>query len=228
MVGADTSDFFTALDEREAGLAITRGWPATARRLYDQFQVSVAFVPGKRLLGGMLELLMHCHHLVAVEDARLGWPEVTLPVLPGMEGGHWPFRRAPREHRPRLLRMLLTGETVRARDALGWLVDHAGPMDQALRSAWTLAMAGERAVPRRALESGRIEGVTADTAGIPEPGGEAEAQVRRAFLACIDEACRANAAEALEVQARHAAAFLASPACRAGRVGAERARVMNA
>ena len=228
MVGADTSDFFTALDDREAGLAITRGWPSTARRLHDQFQVSVAFVPGKRLLGGMLELLMHCHHLVAVEDARLGWPEVTLPVVPGMEGCHWPIRRAPREHRPRLLRMLLTGETVRASDALGWLVDHAGPMDQALRTAWTLALAGERAVPRRVLESGRIEGVTADTAGIPEPGSEAEAQVRRAFLACIDESCRASAAEALEIQARHAAEFLASPACRAGRVGAERARVMNA
>ncbi|HKQ58363.1 MAG TPA: enoyl-CoA hydratase/isomerase family protein, partial [Candidatus Eisenbacteria bacterium] len=138
MVGADTSDFFAALDDREAGLAITRGWPGTARRLHDQFQVSIGFVPGKRLLGGMLELLMHCHHLVAVEDARLGWPEVTLPVVPGMEGCHWPFRRAPREHRPRLLRMLLTGETVRARDAVGWLVDHAASMEQALRTAWTL------------------------------------------------------------------------------------------
>ena len=227
MVGADTSDFFSALDDVEAGLAITRGWPATGRRLHDQFEVSVGFLPGKRLLGGMLELLMHCHHLVAVEDARVGWPEVTLPVVPGMEGCHWPFRRAPREHWPRLLRMLLTGETVRARDALGWLVDHAAPLDQALRTAWTLAMAGGRAVPRRALEPGRLEGVTANTAGLPEPGSEGEAQVRRAFVRCIEEACRASAAEALEVQARHAAEFLASPVCHAGRVGAERARTMG-
>ncbi len=228
MVGADTADFFTALDDVEAGLAITRGWPATARRLHDEFAVSVGFVPGKRLLGGMLELLMHCHHLVAVDDARLGWPEVSLPVVPGMEGCHWPFRRAPREQWPRLLRMLLTGETVRAREAVGWLADHAGSMEEALRTAWTLAMAGERAVPRRTVEAGRLDGVTADTAGTPEPGSTGEAEVRRAFLRCIEDSCHASAAEALDVQARHAADFLASPACRAGRVGAERARTMSA
>ncbi|MGH7730189.1 MAG: hypothetical protein ACRENJ_02965 [Candidatus Eiseniibacteriota bacterium] len=228
MVGADTAEFFTALDDVEAGLAITRGWPATARRLHDGFAVSVALVPGKRLLGGMLELFMHCHHLVAVEDARLGWPEVTLPVVPGMEGCHWPFRRAPRESWPRLLRMLLTGETVRAGEAVGWLADHSGTMDEALRAAWTLAIAGERAVRRRALEGGRLEGVAADLAGIPEPAGAGEVDVRRAFLRCIEDSCRADAAEALAVQARHAADFLASPACRAGRVGAERTRTMSA
>ena len=97
LVGADTADFFSALDDIEERLAITSGWPATARRLHDDFAVSVGFVPRKRLLGGMLELLMNCHPLVAVEDARLGWPEVSLPVVPGMEGCHWPFRRAPRD-----------------------------------------------------------------------------------------------------------------------------------
>ena len=171
---------------------------------------------------------MHCHHLVAVEDARLGWPEVSLPVVPGMEGCHWAFRRAPRETWPRLLRMLLTGETVRAREAVGWLADHAGPMEEALRAAWTLAIAGERAVRRRAVEAGSLEGVTADLAGVPESGGTGEAEVRRAFLRCIEDSCRASLAEALMVQARHAADFLASPACRAGRVGAERTRTMSA
>ena len=224
MVGADTSDFFAPLDDVEAGLAITRGWPATARRLHEGFAVSVGFVGGKRLLGGMLELLMHCHHLVAVDDARLGWPEVTLPVVPGMEGCHWPFRRSPRDAWPRLVRMLLTAETVRARDAVGWLTDHAAPMDEALRTAWTLAMAGERAVPRRQVEAGSLDGVIADLAGLPEPGNADEAEVRRAFLRCIEDSCRARADDALMVQARHAAEFLSSPACRAGRVGAERAR----
>jgi enoyl-CoA hydratase/carnithine racemase len=227
MVGADTADFFAALDDVEQGLAITRGWPATARRFYDEFEVSVGFVPGKRLLGGMLELLMHCHHLVAVDDARLGWPEVTLPVVPGMEGCHWPFRRAPREQWGRLTRMLLTGETVRARDAVGWLADHAAPMDEALKHAWALASGEARGDRRRPLEAGRLEGVTTHMAGLPEPSSTTERDVRTAFLACIDASCRATAAEALELQARHAAEFLASPVCRAGRVGAERARVMT-
>ncbi|HZD05978.1 MAG TPA: hypothetical protein VE173_13790, partial [Longimicrobiales bacterium] len=139
MVGADTGDFFDALEDVEAGLAITRGWSRTARRLHEDFLVSVAMVPGKRCLGGMLELLLHCHHVVAVEDARLGWPEVTLPVVPGMEGCHWPLRRAPREAWPRLLEMLLTGRPVAAREAVGWLIDAAGPLEEAVRMAWALA-----------------------------------------------------------------------------------------
>ena len=47
------------------------------------------------------------------------------------------------------------------------------------------------------------------------------------FIQCIADSCHASASEALMVQARHAAEFLASPACRAGRVGAERARTMS-
>jgi enoyl-CoA hydratase/carnithine racemase len=175
----------------------------------------------------MLELLMHCHHLVAVEDARLGWPEVTLPVVPGMEGCHWPFRRAPHAEWGRLMRMLLTGETVRARDAVGWLADHAGPMDESLRAAWTLASGGAGAAKRRQLESGRLEGVTTHTAGLPEATSAAEREVRSAFIACIEDACHATASDALTIQAKHAAEFLASPACRTGRVGAERARTMT-
>ena len=95
MVGADTSEFFPALERRRGGRrASPSGWSRTARRLHDEFAISVGFVNGKRCLGGMLELLMHCHYLVAVDDAALGMPEVTLPVVPGMEGCHWPFRKA--------------------------------------------------------------------------------------------------------------------------------------
>ena len=68
---------------------MSRRWSATARRLHDEFAVSVGVVNGKRCLGGMLELMMHCHVLIAVEGAQLGMPEVTLPVVPGMEGCHW-------------------------------------------------------------------------------------------------------------------------------------------
>ena len=67
----------------------------------------------------MLELMMHCHYLVAVEDADLGFPEVTLPVIPGMEGCHWPFRKADAEHRPKLLRLLLEGRSIRATETVG-------------------------------------------------------------------------------------------------------------
>ena len=97
LVGADTSNFFPALEDTDAGFAVSNDWSKTARRLNDEFAVSVGFINGKRCLGGMLELMSHCHYLVAVDDAAMGFPEVTLPVVPGMEGCHWPFRRTDGE-----------------------------------------------------------------------------------------------------------------------------------
>jgi enoyl-CoA hydratase/carnithine racemase len=227
MVGADTADFFPTLTDVNAGLAITRGWPTTARRLHDDFEVSVAFINGKRCLGGMLEMAVHCHFVVAVEDARFGWPEVTLPVVPGMEGCHWPFRRARREDWPRLAHLLLSGEPVRAKDSVGWLIDAALPMEPALATAWSLAT-GRGGPVRRGFEAGRLEGVSADVAGLGAPDGPLTGAARAAIAACIRDACGATAAEALDVQAKHAAEFLASPACREGRVGADFTRTMTA
>jgi enoyl-CoA hydratase/carnithine racemase len=228
MVGADTADFFGALDDLEAGLAITNGWSRTARRLHDEFEVSVAFVGGKRCLGGMLELLMHCHFLVAVEDARLGWPEVTLPVVPGMEGCHWPFRRAPRERWPRLAHALLSGEPVRARDGVGWLLDAAAPMDEALRTTWAIASGAEHGIARRPCETDALRGVPVDGSGLAPAEDALTDAGRAAIAACVAKSCATSAAEALPLQAKLAAEFLASKACREGRVGAEAARVLSA
>jgi hypothetical protein len=85
MTGADTADFYPALENQIEGMNISRNWSLTARRLNDEFEVSSGLINGKRCMGGMLELMMHCHYLLAVEDAVLGMPEVTLPVVPGME-----------------------------------------------------------------------------------------------------------------------------------------------
>ena len=42
-----------------------------ANRFNDEFAVSVAFVSDKRVLGGMLELVTHCHYVVAAEGTNL-------------------------------------------------------------------------------------------------------------------------------------------------------------
>jgi len=225
MVGADTGEFFAALEGLDAGLAITRSWSATARRLWADFDVSVAVVPGKRCLGGMLELLMHAHHLVAAEDARLGWPEVTLPVVPGMEACHWPLRRAPAVERPRVLEMLLTGRPVRARDGVGWLLDVAAPLEEALSRAWSLANAeGSEAEPLRGLEEAAMVDVLSLAPELDESDGPAMEAGREAIRACVLASCSVPAGEALEVQARQAAEFLAGPVVRTGAVGAEYTR----
>jgi enoyl-CoA hydratase/carnithine racemase len=227
MVGADTSDFFSALENFEDGYRITSGWPATARRLNDEFAVSVGFVNGKRCLGGMLELLIHCHYLVAVDDAQLGWPEVTLPVVPGMEGCHWPFRKANSDHWPKLLRLLLTGRPARATDALGWLVDYAGPLDQAIQTAWKVASSSDHGLQQRTVEGGALKKIPTDVGDLPAADSPAMEAARAAIIECMQQACALPLSEALEVQAKRSADFLASATCREGQVGAEYTRTMS-
>ncbi|NIM48989.1 MAG: hypothetical protein GTN62_04065 [Gemmatimonadales bacterium] len=226
MVGADTSDFFPALEKVEEGSRISSGWSRTARRLNDEFEISIGFVGGKRCLGGMLELLMHCHYLVAVEGSELGMPEVTLPVVPGMEGCHWPFRKTRPDHWPRVLELLLSGRSVQASEAVGWLVDHVGPMDDALQMAWKLATKGDHRVSRRAVESSALDGIPKELPGLPAADAPGTEAARRAIVACIDDACHTTLAEALTAQAKHSAEFMLSSACREGRIGAEYTRTM--
>ncbi len=227
MIGADTADFFPALEDEEVGVRVSRGWSRTARRLHEEFEVSVGFVNGKRCRGGFLELLAHCHFLVAVEGAELGFPEVTLPVVPGMEGCHWPLRRVGAEDRGRILELLLTGRFVKAADAVGWLVDFAGPMDDALRVAWGLASGRDVGVARRPLAEGPVTEPLPEMAGLAPAGSPGAEAARQAIFRTVRESLEASLPEALEVQARHSAAFLASEWCREGQVGAEYARTMR-
>ncbi|HUU44813.1 MAG TPA: enoyl-CoA hydratase-related protein [Acidobacteriota bacterium] len=226
MVGADISEFFGALENTDKGFEIASEWSRTARRLRDEFAVSVGFVNGKRCLGGFLELLMHCRYLIAVEDADLGMPEVTLPVVPGMEGCHWSFRKAPAEHWPKLTRLLLEGTPVKAREATGWLVDYAGPLEEALQTVWNVAGDGDHGLRERPVQEGAFDGIPKEISGLPETGGAAVTEARGAIMRCIQEACQATLSEALEVQARHSAAFMASKLCRKGQIGAEYTKTM--
>ena len=226
MIGADVSEFFPAVEEEEEGFRISAGWSRTARRLDEEFQVSVGVVNGKRCLGGMLELLMHCHYLVAVDGAQLGMPEVTLPVVPGMEGCHWPFRKARPDDWGKVLTLLLSGQAVRAKEAVGWLIDYAGSLEETLGMAWTLASGGEGGLPRRAVEDGVLAGVPTDVPGLPEADGEMGRAARTAMVECIQGACGSTLSEALELQARHSAAFMTSKACKRGEIGAQYTKTM--
>jgi enoyl-CoA hydratase/carnithine racemase/3-hydroxyacyl-CoA dehydrogenase len=230
MVGADTAEFYPALSDASAGARLSAEWSRTARRLEEDFEVSVGFVNGKRCLGGMLELMVHCHYLVALGDASLGFPEVTLPVVPGMEGCHWTFRKAPREAWPKIAAMLLSGAPMKAKDAVGWLVDAAGPMDVALEAAWALASGSSSSKAtspkRRVVEKGALSGVPRDAAGLPEAEGGVAA-ARTAIMDCIQKSCGVPLAEALEVQSKISGDFMTSKECRAGRVGQEYARTME-
>jgi len=227
MVGADTSEFFPALDDARAGQALAEQWTATARRLHAGFKVSVGVISGKRCLGGMLELVTHCHYVVAVNGAQLGMPEVTLPVVPGMEGCHWTFRKARRQDWPKLLQLLLSGRPVKAEESVGWLADFAGPIDAVLGTAWALASeSGKATVARRVVDERALEGIPTDVSGLPASGSPATDAARKAILDCVRASCGASLADALGIQARHSAEFMKTSACRKGRIGTEYGRTM--
>src|SRR5205814_10649894 len=62
-------------------------------------------------LGGGLELALACNYRIAVDDARLGFPEVMLGLHPGLGG----TVRLPRLINPlEAMTMMLTGRTLRA------------------------------------------------------------------------------------------------------------------
>lgn len=219
LVGADTAEFFPAFDDPVIGFEVSSGWSKTARRLAEAFDTSIAVVDGKRCLGGMLELLLHCDYLLAVEDSALGFPEVTLPVVPGMEGCHWPFRRTEAESWPRVAELLLSGRSVRAAEAEGWLIDRAGSLDEMLRTAWTLASGEGTDVARRPMNQGPLSTLH-DAIAAPEPVGDRTADAaRKAIYDTIVAATGVPLADALEVQSQHSAEFFATEACRGGVVG---------
>jgi len=227
LVGADTSDFYPALEDEAKGLEISQKWSATARRLNDDFAVSVGFVNGKRALGGMLELLMHCHYLVADEGARLGMPEVTLPVVPGMEGCHWPFRKTDASSWPKVMELLLTGKQVKAPDAIGWLIDYAGPTDDVLKTVASILTGGDHGLKMRPLEDGALSGLPKDGAGFAASEDPAAEAAKAAILATVIESTGRKLSEALEAQAKHSAGFMSSKYCQKGAIGTAYTKTMK-
>jgi enoyl-CoA hydratase/carnithine racemase len=218
LVGADTTNFYPGIAEVEKAVEISRIWSTTARRLAAEFATSIGFVNGKRCLGGLLELLQHCHYVVALETAELGLPEVTLPVVPGMEGCHWMFRKSAQEHWGKLLSMMLEGKAVKASDGVGWLVDFAGPTEAAIQACWALAT-GTSQVKRRTFTEGRLPGVTAKVGGLTPATNAGMEAGRRAILDTVERSCGATLSEALMIQAKASADFMISTPCLNGVVG---------
>ncbi len=220
LVGADTREFFPGLDDAGKAAALSQAWSETARRLETDFATSVAFVGGKRCLGGMLELVLHCDYVVATDKVSLGFPEVTLPVVPGMEGCHLPFRRTDAEGWRKLLGLLLEGRPVKASKATGWLVDVAAPLEDALATAWAIASGGDHGVTQRPIEQGPLASVTDALPALSDAGSPATEAARKAILDTVRDCCGRSRGEALASQARISADFIAGKHCRPGAVGA--------
>jgi enoyl-CoA hydratase len=87
--------------------------------------------------GGGCETAISCDFRIASETAALGFRQIKLGLMSGWGGGP---RLIQLVGRSRALRMMLTGELVRARDALAiGLVDEVVPPDQVVERALALA-----------------------------------------------------------------------------------------
>jgi enoyl-CoA hydratase len=133
--GADIREL--AAIAAEEGKALSLRGQAVFRRIETLGKPVIACIRGFAL-GGGCELAMACTLRIAADDARLGQPEARLGLIPGYGGS----QRLPRlVGRGAALKMLLTGTTIDAREALRiGLVDEVVPAAELLPRAEALAL----------------------------------------------------------------------------------------
>ena len=92
--GADIGKFPTMLGNAQAAAEYSRACSRVLKHL-DRMQKPVVAALNGMALGGGLELAIRCHGLVAVRDAWMQFPEITLGIVPGIGAMVVPYRRWP-------------------------------------------------------------------------------------------------------------------------------------
>ncbi len=92
--GADIGKFPSMLGDAEAAAEYSRACSRVLNHL-DQMQKPVVAALNGMALGGGLELAIRCHGLVAVRDAWMQFPEITLGIVPGIGAMVVPYRKWP-------------------------------------------------------------------------------------------------------------------------------------
>jgi 3-hydroxyacyl-CoA dehydrogenase / enoyl-CoA hydratase / 3-hydroxybutyryl-CoA epimerase len=138
IAGADIGEFRTMTDPAAVEARLTQA-NAVVDRLDKLPMPTVAVVHGY-CLGGGLEIALACDFRIAVDDARLGFPEVMLGLHPGLGG----TVRLPRLINPlEAMTMMLTGRNVRAGRAKSiGLIDTVVP-ERHVKAAATAAATGQ-------------------------------------------------------------------------------------
>jgi 3-hydroxyacyl-CoA dehydrogenase/enoyl-CoA hydratase/3-hydroxybutyryl-CoA epimerase len=138
IAGADIGEFRTMTDPAAVEARLTQAH-AVVDRLDKLPMPTVAVVHGY-CLGGGLEIALACDFRIAVDDARLGFPEVMLGLHPGLGG----TVRLPRLINPlEAMTMMLTGRNVRAGRAKSiGLIDTVVP-ERHVKAAATAAASGQ-------------------------------------------------------------------------------------
>lgn len=145
IAGADITMISGCKTAAEASELAQKG--QTVMSQIASFSVPVVAAIHGACLGGGLELALACHSRVCSLDdkTQLGLPEVQLGLLPGSGG----TQRLPRLiGTPKALDMMLTGRSIRAKQALRMgLVDDAVPYSILLKTALERVAKGRKSRP---------------------------------------------------------------------------------
>lgn len=143
-------------------------------------KILIAAVEGYAL-GGGCELALCCDLIIAGEDAAFGQPEIRVGIMPGA-GGSQRLLRAIGKYRA--MKLMLTGEQVRAPDAFAMgMISEVAPKGAALERALALAKT-VLAMPPLAVRA--IKEVV--TLGQDAPLETALSLERKAFMMLFDSA----------------------------------------
>lgn len=124
--------------DMEGGRAWGRNGSSIFRRLELLPMPTIAAVNGFAL-GGGCELAMACDMIVTSENAKFGQPEVGLGITPGFSGTQ---RLARKVGKARAMELILTGEVIKAEEALRiGLVNRVVPAEELMKTAEELAAA---------------------------------------------------------------------------------------
>jgi enoyl-CoA hydratase len=169
IAGADISEIsaITAID----AAAFTRSGQSVLDLIENLGKPVIAAINGFAL-GGGCEVAMACTLRLATDNARFGQPEVKLGVIPGFGG----TQRLPRlVGKGRALQVILTGETIDAREAhriglinevieIGRLIARAEEILHQIASNAPLAVRLSMEAVNRGLEAGQATGLSLESA----------------------------------------------------------------
>jgi len=114
--GADIGGFVATFDDHAAGVAHSRGNSKVLEHI-DQMKKPVVAALNGLAMGGGTEIAFRCHSTVAVEEAFLQLPEITLGMIPGMGGVVIPYRKWP-QAAAKFHAMIGTAERMTVNEAL--------------------------------------------------------------------------------------------------------------
>jgi 3-hydroxyacyl-CoA dehydrogenase / enoyl-CoA hydratase / 3-hydroxybutyryl-CoA epimerase len=146
VAGADIGEFRDTT--KTADIEARLGRAHTIIDRLDRLKLPTITIIHGYCLGGGLEVALACNYRIAVEDASLGFPEVQLGLHPGLGG----TARMTRLINPlQAMTIMLTGKSIRARQAKALGLVDATTQERHVRAAVKAAVTGQLKTARASL-----------------------------------------------------------------------------